>query len=72
MATNESIYALADQDEYKEDIAYGKINYQPSKKQYYRSIYYDKVRQEVIDEKARYNGCATMGPGLGVVRPNVD
>lgn len=27
MATNESIYALADQDEYKEDIAYGKINY---------------------------------------------
>ena len=48
------------------------MNYQPKKQQYYRSVYYDKVRQEVIDEKARYNGCATMGPGLGVVRPLVD
>lgn len=70
--TSESIYALADADEYKEEVAYNKMNHIPQKTQYYKSIYYDKVRQEVKDEKAKYNGCATMGPGLGAVRPNVD
>ena len=43
-------------DEYFESRAYQRINHTPEKKEFYKSIYADKVREDDAAEKAKFNG----------------
>eukprot|EP00703_Trepomonas_sp_PC1_P003929 JAP92677.1 hypothetical protein TPC1_15301 [Trepomonas sp. PC1] len=66
----ESIQNLAMIDEYNEYRAYEKMNHTPEKKEFYRSIYADKIRKEDAEYKAKFNGHSTYGLAPGSYKPS--
>ena len=61
----ESITNLMSIDEQNEKLAYDKMNYAPQKREFYKSIYSDKVRYEDTEPKRKFNGHATFGKPQG-------